>query len=53
MPVSAYFKGKGDRVLADLIRRYGEKKGRAVFYALAAKRNLKPKKQVRRAGGRR
>lgn len=38
MPVSAYFSGKGDEVLRRLQKRYGQEKGKSVFYALANKR---------------
>lgn len=49
MPVEKYFKGKGEKVLADMIKRYGPKKGKSVFYATANKENMtaedyKPKK---------
>jgi hypothetical protein len=44
MPVSGYFDGKGEKVLRDMIRRYGEKKGREVFYATTNKKNKKPSK---------
>lgn len=44
MPLSKYYKGRGESVMAAMIRRYGEKKGKQVFYATANKRHLKPKK---------
>lgn len=37
MPVSKYFKGKGAKVMKDMIKRYGKKKGKRVFYATANK----------------
>jgi hypothetical protein len=43
MPVSAYFGGKGDQVLAKMVREYG-KKGKQVFYATANAQNQTPKK---------
>ena len=42
MPRSAYFKGDGEKVWRDLVRRYGRKRGESVFYALAAKEKLRP-----------
>ena len=33
MPVSEYFHGKGRKVMKDMQARYGEKKGKSVFYA--------------------
>lgn len=45
MPVSEYYGGKGVQVMHDMIKRYGEKKGKEVFYATANKRKGdKPKK---------
>lgn len=37
MPLSNYFGGKGAKVMADMIKRYGKKKGKRVFYATARK----------------
>ena len=37
MPVSKYFKGHGDKVMANMKKEYGDKKGKSVFYALANK----------------
>lgn len=44
MPVKAYFKGHGDKVMSSMKKEYGEKKGKSVFYATANKKNMKPKK---------
>ena len=38
MPVSAYFKGHGNEVMANMIKEYGAKKGKSVFYATANKK---------------
>jgi hypothetical protein len=41
MPIAAYnryFGGDAAKALRELIARYGDKKGRSVFYALANKR---------------
>lgn len=43
MPISAYFKGKGEQVMADMKSRYGGEKGERVFYATANKQGEKPK----------
>ena len=37
MPVSEYYKGKGSTVMHSMIKRYGAKKGKEVFYATANK----------------
>jgi hypothetical protein len=43
MPVSAYFKGKGNEVMGNMQKEYGDKKGKSVFYATANKKKQKPK----------
>lgn len=48
MPIRKYFGGDGRQVLADMIRRYGPKKGREVFYATAAKRKQRPSDYIRK-----
>lgn len=48
MPVSEYYSGHGVQVMHDMIKRYGEKKGKEVFYATANKRKSdKPRKRVK------
>lgn len=42
MPVSEYFKGHGDKVMANMQKEYGAKKGKSVFYATANKKGAKP-----------
>jgi hypothetical protein len=37
MPLSKYFKGKGPQVMKSMLAKYGEKKGKSVFYAVANK----------------
>ena len=49
MPDSKYFKGKGAKVKADMIRRYGKGKGERVFYATANKRDMTPNERHERA----
>lgn len=46
MPLSKYFKGKGEDVMASMAKEYGKKKGEEVFYATANKTGLKPKKKA-------
>ncbi len=38
MPLSKYFKGKGQKVMRAMKEQYGEKKGEQVFYATVNKR---------------
>jgi hypothetical protein len=33
MPLSKYFKGKGEKVMEAMKKQYGDKKGKQVFYA--------------------
>jgi len=43
MPLSKYFKGKGEQVMSDMQDRYGADKGKQVFYATANSRpGMKP-----------
>ena len=48
VPLSEYFKGDGRKVLADFVKRYGEKRGKRIFYATANKRGLAPKRKVKK-----
>ena len=48
MPLSEYFKGDGKKILADFVKRYGEAKGKRMFYATANKKGLAPKKKRKR-----
>lgn len=44
MPISGYFKGHGESVMASMIAKHGAKGGKAEFYATANKRpSMKPK----------
>ena len=45
MPISKYYGGKGRRVMRTMVRRYGAKKGKEVFYATANKTGQKPEKR--------
>jgi hypothetical protein len=44
MPLSHYFKGKGEKVMKAMKENYGEKKGKQVFYATANKKKQTGKK---------
>jgi hypothetical protein len=48
MPIDAYYKGAGSRVLADMERSYGVEKAKKVFYSLAAKKKMRPEDDVKR-----
>ena len=41
-PLAKYFRGKGEQVLGDMKDKYGDDKGKQVFYATAEKRGMKP-----------
>lgn len=41
MPLDKYFAGNGEKVMRDMMRRYGAKKGKEVFYASVQKRKRK------------
>jgi hypothetical protein len=42
MPISKYYQGHGSEVMSDMMKRYGEEKGKSVFYATANKRGQNP-----------
>jgi len=42
MPLDKYFKGKGATVMRDMVKEYGPKKGKRVFYATANTQGMKP-----------
>lgn len=55
MPVSKYFKGSGDKVMNNMTKEYGPKKGKQIFYATANKKkqtasSSSPKKNIHDAG---
>ena len=43
MPIKKYFKGKGRKVMKGMKERYGDEKGKEVFYATANKQDMNPK----------
>lgn len=40
MPLTDYYKGKGKKVMRSMKERYGEEKGKRVFYATAKEKGL-------------
>jgi hypothetical protein len=48
MPISAYYKGSGRKVMKRLQAEYGPEKGKRVFYAMANKKGMKPKSYMPR-----
>lgn len=42
MPIAEYYKGKGEKVMRDMKKRYGAEKGERIFYATANARGLTP-----------
>ena len=40
MPISKYFKGSGEKVMKNMMKEYGKKKGKSVFYATAQKKGM-------------
>lgn len=46
MPIGKYYKGSGNKVMKDMVKRYGKKKGKEIFYATANKRKMNPTKRA-------
>ncbi len=42
MPIGAYFKGGGNKVMSNMKKEYGDKKGKSMFYATANAKGMKP-----------
>lgn len=42
MPISKYYGGHGEKVMAAMEKTYGPEKGKKVFYATANKKKQKP-----------
>lgn len=42
MPTSEYFGGNGNKVMDNMTKEYGDKKGKSVFYATANAKGQKP-----------
>lgn len=51
MPISKYFKGHGDKVMQNMQKEYGDKKGKSIFYATANKKGLSPSDKVKKKHG--
>jgi hypothetical protein len=45
MPISAYFKGEGSKVMSSMRKEYGPR-AKSVFYATANKTGMKPSKSL-------
>lgn len=48
MPLKEYFHGGGEKVMKNMKRQYGEKKGEEIFYRTANKRKMKPSRSSSR-----
>lgn len=46
MPVSKHFGGKGDKIMSEMKKHYGDEKGEKIFFAL--ENSLKKKKKKKR-----
>ena len=53
MPLSNYYGGRGEKVMRDMMRKYGAKKGKQVFYATANRRKKKRQREQALRGMRR
>jgi hypothetical protein len=43
MPIKSYFRGSGEKVMASMKKKYGDKKGENVFYGVAnSRKGMKP-----------
>lgn len=51
MPLSKYFKGKGEKVMHSMQEKYGGEKGKQIFYATAKKKGVEPSKEMKRKHG--
>lgn len=51
MPLKKYFKGKGEEVMKNMKKKYGDKKGESVFYGTANKRGLAPSDKIKHKHG--
>jgi hypothetical protein len=48
MPIKTYFKGSGNKVMANMKKEYGAKEGESVFYATANKTGMTGKKKKKK-----
>jgi hypothetical protein len=53
MPLSKYYGGHGEEVMASMSKKHGKKKGKEIFYATANKHGLDagPSKKVKKEHG--
>lgn len=51
MPLSKYFKGHGEKVMSSMIKEYGKKHGKEVFYATSNKKGLGPSDKIKKNHG--
>lgn len=51
MPLSKYYSGKGEKVMSNMKKEYGDKKGKQVFYATANKMGVAPSKKTKKKMG--
>ena len=49
MPLSGYFGGHGEKVMADLVAKHGKEEGERAFYAIH--NTVKKKEALKRAAG--
>jgi hypothetical protein len=51
MPLSKYFKGSGEKVMHSMMNKYGDEKGKQVFYATAKKKGMEPSDKMKKKHG--
>lgn len=51
MPLNKYFKGKGEQVQKSMKKKYGNKKGKQIFYATAKKQGMEPSDNLKKRHG--
>lgn len=51
MPLSKYYAGSGEKVMKNMKKEYGDKKGKSVFYATANKMGVAPDKNTKKKMG--
>ena len=51
MPVSKYYQRSGEKVMQSMMKQYGSKKGKSVFYATAKKKGMEPSDKMKKKHG--
>lgn len=51
MPLSKYYNGGGEKLMKNMKKEYGDKKGESVFYATANKMGVAPSKKTKKRMG--